>query len=101
MEGGYKLVDIREPYRGGVKMIQREFYTQRKDSVKLYRTYSDAGMMIRQNETGVEYAEAIDVEGAPYTYTETETPIETPKMTTEERLQDAETALGIMFGEAE
>lgn len=58
-------------------------------------------MMIQQNETGVKYAEAIDVEGAPYTYTETETPIETPEMTTEERLQDAETALEIMFGEAE
>ena len=82
-------------------MIQREFYTQRKDDVKLYRTYSDAGMMILQNETGAEYAEAIDVEGAPYTYTETATPIPTPEMTTEERLQDAETALGIMFGEAE
>ena len=80
-------------------MIQREFYTQRKDGVKLYRTYSDAEMMIRQNETGVEYAEAIDIEGASYTYTETETPIEKPEMTTEERLQDAETALGIIFGE--
>ena len=67
-------------------MIQREFYTQRKDDVKLYRTYSDAGMMIRQNETGVEYAEAIDVEGAPYTYTETETPIETPKIVREESI---------------
>ena len=82
-------------------MIQREFYTQRKDGVKLYRTYSDAGMMIRQNETGVEYAEAVDVADAPYTYTETETPIETSEMTTEERLQDAETALGIIFGEVE
>ena len=82
-------------------MIQREFYRQRKDDVKLYRTYSDAGMMIRQNETGAEYAEAIDVEGASYTYTETKTPIEMPEMTTEERLQDAETALGIIFGEAE
>lgn len=61
--------------------------------------YSDSGFMIRQNETGVEYAEAIDVEGAPYTYTETETPIETPEMTDEERLQNAETALGIMFGQ--
>ena len=79
-------------------MIQREFYTQRKDDVKLYRTYSNIGMMIRQNETSVEYTEAIDVEGAPYTYMETETPIETPEMTDEERLQDAETALGIMFG---
>ena len=73
-------------------MIQREFYTQRKDGVKLYRTYSDAGMMIRQNETGVEYAEAIDVEGAAYTYTETETPIETPEMTTEEMLAELEAA---------
>ena len=81
-------------------MIQREFYTQRKDDVKLYRTYSDAGMMIRQNETGVEYADAIDVDGASYTYTETDEPIDTLEMTTEERLQDAETALGIMFGEA-
>jgi hypothetical protein len=71
-------------------MIQRKFYTQRKDGVKLYRTYSDTGMMIRQNETGVEYAEAIDVEGASYTYTETETPIETPEMTTEEMLAELE-----------
>ena len=56
-------------------MIQREFYTQRKDGVKLYRTYSDAGMMIRQNETGAEYAEAVDVTDAPYTHTEPETKI--------------------------
>ena len=61
-------------------MIKKEFYAQRKDGVKLYRTYSDAGMMIRQNETGVDYAEAIDVEGAPYTYTETETLIEMPSL---------------------
>ena len=80
-------------------MIIKEFYKKRLDGINLYRTYSDIGMMIRQNETGVEYAEAIDVEGAPYTYTETETPIETTEMTDEERLQDAETALGIMFGE--
>ena len=67
-------------------MIKREFYTQRKDGAKLYRTYSDIGMMIRQNETGVEYEEAIDVEGAPYTYTETETPIETPEIVKEENI---------------
>lgn len=73
-------------------MIQREFYIQRKDDVKLYRTYSDAGMMIRQNETGTEYSEAIDVEGTSYTYTETETKI--PE-------DDAETAAKILLGEAE
>ena len=61
-------------------MIVKEFYRQRKDGVNLYRTYSDSGMMIVQNETGVEYAEAIDVEGAPYTYAETNKPIDTDEM---------------------
>lgn len=51
-------------------MIIREFYKTRADGVKLYRTYSDAGVMMRQVETGVEYDVAIDVEGAPYTYIE-------------------------------
>lgn len=92
MESRNKLVNLCRSYRWGVKMIQREFYIQRKDSVKLYRTYSDAGMIIRQNETGMEYAEAIDVEGASYTYTETETPIKTPEMITEEMLAELEAA---------
>lgn len=87
-------------------MIQREFYTQRKDGVKLYRTYSDAGMMIRQNETGAEYAEAIDVEGASYTYTETETRIQAEEAAEDTdalraRLEDAETAAKILLGEAD
>ena len=57
-------------------MIKREFYETRKDGVNLYKTYSDEDLYILQNETGVEYAEAIDVEDAPYTYTETDKPIE-------------------------
>ena len=73
--------------------------TQEINGVVYAYTYSDSGFMIERD--GVEYSEAIDVEGASYTYTETETPIETPEMTTEERLQDAETALEIMFGEAQ
>jgi hypothetical protein len=44
--------------------------------------------MIRQTQTGTEYAEAVDVADAPYTYTETETPIKTPEMTTEEMLAE-------------
>lgn len=82
-------------------MIVREFYKTRSDGVSLYRTYSDAGYMIRQTQTGAEYAEAIDVADTPYTYEETETKIKVPETTTEERLRDAETALGIMFGEAQ
>ena len=50
-------------------MIVREFYRTRKDGVNLYRTYSDAGFTIIRND-GAEYDEALDVEGAPYTYTE-------------------------------
>lgn len=57
-------------------MIIREFYKTRNDGVNLYRTYSDEGLYIKQNETGREYTEAIDVEGAPYTYWETDKPIE-------------------------
>lgn len=53
-------------------MIKREFFETRFDGVNLYKTYSDGGYFILQNETGVKYAEAIDVEGAPYTYSETD-----------------------------
>lgn len=55
-------------------MIKREFYKTRKDGVNLYRTYSDANMVIRQLPTGNLYAEAIDVENAPYDYIETNIP---------------------------
>lgn len=71
-------------------MIITEFYTTRTDGVNLYRTYSDAGMYIRQEQTGTEYAEAIDVEGSGYTYTETDSPIV-------EELSDSE-ALNIIMG---
>ena len=57
-------------------MIVKEFHSTRKDGVNLYRTYSDEGLYIVQNETGIEYTEAVDVEGAPYTYSETDKPIE-------------------------
>lgn len=51
-------------------MIVTEYYKTRSDGVMLNRTYSDVGMRVLQNETGVEYDDAVDVEGAPYTYTE-------------------------------
>lgn len=75
-------------------MIVREFYRTRKDGVNLYRTIDALttdegevvldengnavarGFYILQNETGIEYDEAIDVETAPYTYSETDKPIE-------------------------
>lgn len=57
-------------------MIVTEFYTTRTDGVKLFRTYSDNGKMMLQNETGIKYAEAIDVENSGYTYSETDEDVE-------------------------
>ena len=57
-------------------MVIREYYTTRKDGVKLFKTYSDENFKIRQVETGNVYDVAIDVENATYTYEETEEKIE-------------------------
>lgn len=56
-------------------MVKTEFYMTRKDGVNLYRTYSDSNKYLIRND-GVEYSEAVDVEGAPYTYTESDRDIE-------------------------
>lgn len=56
-------------------MIVKEFFRTRKDGVNLYRTFSDAGFTIIRND-GKVYDEAIDVENAPYTYTESDRRIE-------------------------
>ena len=50
-------------------MIVREYYLTRKDEIRLFRTYSDAGFTIIRND-GVEYDETVDVENTSYTYTE-------------------------------
>ena len=57
-------------------MIKTEEYMTRSDGVKLIRTCSDAGFKIRQDQTGIVYSEAIDVENSGYTYTETDIPAE-------------------------
>lgn len=48
----------------------------RKDGVNLFRTYSDNNKYIHKVGTDEEYSEAIDVEGAPYEYEETNKEIE-------------------------
>lgn len=66
-------------------MIITETLT-RDDGATLLRRYSDAGYMIRQNETGALYSEAVDVENAPYTYTETDQPVPDDEISAEEAL---------------
>ena len=53
--------------------------------------------MILQNETGTTYAEAIDVENAPYTYTETDEPIEVTETDMTELAEKAK-AYDILMG---
>ena len=60
-------------------MLIKEFYRKRSDGINLFRTYSNENFMIRQIQTGALYNEAIDIENAPYTYEETDIPIEVEK----------------------
>lgn len=46
------------------------------NGTEFLHTYSDSGMMLMQVETGTMYSDAIDVIPCKYTYTETDTPIE-------------------------
>lgn len=57
-------------------MIKREFYRERNDGVKLYKTYSDENYRIQKVGTNEIYDEAIDIEGSNYEYIETDEKIE-------------------------
>jgi hypothetical protein len=57
-------------------MIRKEYYMTREDGVRLFINYSDKGFKILQQQTGIVYDVAFDVENAPYTYSETGDKIE-------------------------
>lgn len=57
-------------------MLKIEYYKTRNDGVNLFRTFSDTNHYIIQNETGIKYSEAVDVQNSPYTYTESNELIE-------------------------
>lgn len=65
-------------------MIITEYFMTRSDGVNLIRTYSDEDRKLIQNETGIIYDEAIDIEDSPYTYKESDEFIE-------RRMEDFET----------
>ena len=82
-------------------MIQTEFYKTRDDGVNLYRTYSDADMMIRKDGTEALYTEAIDIEGSGYTYTEMDIPIEDDREVTLDDAMEMLNELGVDIDEDE
>lgn len=63
---------------------------------RLVRHYSDKGMMIKQVETGIEYADAVDVIPCRYTYEETETPIEATEEDIKAENADMKSALNLL-----
>ena len=67
-------------------MIKTEFYRVREDGTNLIRTASTAGCMVRKDQTGELYEEAIDIEGIGYTYTETDIPIGSEELTDSQAL---------------
>ena len=71
-------------------MIQTEIVGDR------IRTYSDAGMQIRQVETGILYHDAVDVPGK-YTYEETDIPIPREAVNIDE--DTLENAMRFMMGD--
>lgn len=71
-------------------MIITEFFREREDGVNLYRTYSDRGLRIMNEQTHEVFDEAVNVEGFTHTYAETDQPIE-------DDITDTE-ALNILLG---
>lgn len=83
--------------------VTGEFYMARSDGVKLFRfaapniknektgEWWSPKFKIRQDQTDILYDETIDVENAPYTYTETDIPTESdiePQPETDLTVQD-------------
>ena len=79
-------------------MIKREFYKERNDGVKLYKTYSDENYRIRKVGTDEIYDEAIDVENTSFEYEETTEKIETEEMS---EIEQKAQAYNILVGEVE
>lgn len=61
----------------------------------LTKNYSDAGFMIRQDETGELYEEAIDPQFTNRTYTETDIPVESETSETEDKAEAYDILTGV------
>ena len=73
-------------------MLKHEYYLQ-YDGIDYYITFSDSNFKIQQHPTELLLNDAIDPEGSPFTYTETDIPIEDP--VNEEDYEEALIKLGV------
>ena len=65
----------------------------------LIKHYSDTGFMLLQVETGIKYADPVDVVPCGYTYEETDEPIDVG--TRDETVEDYKAALQVLGVETE
>jgi hypothetical protein len=87
------------------------YYMTRTDGVKLYRfavpntktgdEWDSPQFKIRQDQTGKLYDEAIDVENAPYTYTETDIPIDIDPAPINEEMRQKSEAFDYLTGRSD
>lgn len=80
-------------------MIVQTTFQNDPDGWVFVRTYSDAGFMVRQDETGVLYSEAIDPQWCNRTYTETDIPVDADSEEDDGSDDDLVHAAKILFGE--
>ena len=55
--------------------LQRQAVGKLKNGTIIYRTWSDANLMLIQVPTGIKYVDALDPENTKYTYVESDEPI--------------------------
>lgn len=80
-------------------IIQEIIQPEQEGGWALVKTYSDVGMLIRQDETGTLFSEAVDPQFVNRTYTETDIPIDAD----DEEITDADKAeaYDILMGDIE
>jgi hypothetical protein len=64
----------------------------------LIKHYSDKGVLLLQNETGAKYADPVDIYPCPFTYSETDEPIETEEETEMTETEQKAVAYDIITG---
>lgn len=79
-------------------MLKKVFHEEHEDGVKFYILSSTLNNMILQKETNVLYGEVCITDNDPYTYEETDIPIEEDERTETELKADA---YDIITGEKE
>ena len=78
-------------------MIQTEYL----NDGTLIKHYSDAGFMLLQNESGVKYAEPIDLVPCAYTYSETDEKIDNEEDHDMSEIEEKAAAYDILVGVSE